>query len=75
MEPANLDLQIQELLAQVTSDLRVWGELTTKYATDLYCGLFMASSNDGVSLSATTLLALGSRGLEICLDVYDPSED
>jgi hypothetical protein len=74
-EPANLDMQIQDLLAQVTSDLHVWRELTSQYSADLYCGLFMASSNDGVSLSASTLHALGSRGLEICLDVYDPSEN
>ncbi len=74
-KPANLDVQIQELLAQLTSDLSVWRELTSQCSADLYCGLFMASGNDGVRLSASTLFALGSRGLEICLDVYDPSED
>ena len=74
-EPANLDLQIRELLSRVTSELPVWQDLTSRYSADVYCGMFMASGNDGVGLSATTLLALGSRGLDLNLDVYDPSDD
>ena len=73
--PEGLDRQIEQLLAVTSNDLRVWQDLTTKYQADLFCGLFMSSGNDGFNLSASTLLALGSRGLKICLDVYGRSED
>lgn len=35
----------------------------------------MGSSNDGVSLSPRALLALGQRGIELALDIYDAGED
>ena len=73
--PESLDRQIEEVLALATSEFDVWRDLTAKYKADLFCGLFMSSSNDGVDLSASTLGALCSRGLALCLDVYGHSED
>lgn len=35
----------------------------------------MGSSNDGVSLSPRTLLALGERGIELGLDIYEADEE
>ncbi len=35
----------------------------------------MGSSNDGVSLSPRVLLALGQRGIELGLDIYDAEEE
>ncbi len=35
----------------------------------------MGSSNDGVSLSPRVLLALGERGIELGLDIYDADEE
>lgn len=74
-KPENLDLQISEILAQLTDDLEVWREMTEKYQSNLFCGLFMSTGNDAMSISPTTLLALGARGLEVWLDVYHHLED
>lgn len=74
-KPENLDLQISEVLTHLTDDLEVWRELTEKYQANVFCGMFMATGNDGLSLSAATLQSLGERGLEIWLDVYDHTND
>ena len=74
-KPENLDVQVKEILAQLTNDLGVWRELTDKYQSNLFCGMFMSTGNDGMSLPSTTLLALGNRGLEVWMDVYDCTED
>src|SRR5258708_173934 len=48
--PGDLDSQIVELLSLLTSDLAVWRELTDRFSAELYCGLFMSESNDGLEL-------------------------
>lgn len=73
-EPEDLEAQIFEILDQLTGDLAVWQSLA-RFRPDLFCGLFMGSSNDGVSLSPRALLALGQRDIELGLDVYDAGED
>ena len=72
-EPEDMDAQIQELLSQLTTDLDVWREIAAKYQIDLFCGLFMETRNDGLSLSPDSLLALGERKIELQLDIYAPS--
>jgi hypothetical protein len=74
-EPEDLDGQIQWLMSQVSDNLGVWKILTQAYDVDLFCGLFMHSSNDGLSLSPETMLMLGQRGIELGLDIYDASDD
>lgn len=73
-EPEDLEAQIFEILDQLTSDLAAWQSLAP-FRPDLFCGLFMASGNDGVSLSPRALLALGQRGIELGLDIYDAVEE
>lgn len=73
-EPEDLDAQIFEILDQLTGDLAVWQSLA-RFRPDLFCGLFMGSSNDGVSLSPRALLALGQRGIELRLDIYEADEE
>ncbi|WP_243831357.1 DUF4279 domain-containing protein [Stenotrophomonas sp. CC22-02] len=73
-EPEDLEAQIFEILDQLTGDLAVWQSLA-RFRPDLFCGLFMGSSNDGVSLSPRALLALGQRGIELGLDIYDADEE
>ncbi|SNY65258.1 protein of unknown function [Stenotrophomonas sp. CC120223-11] len=46
-EPEDLEAQIFEILDQLTDDLAVWQSLA-RFRPDLFCGLFMGSSNDGV---------------------------
>ena len=72
-EPEDLNSQVAELFAQLTQDMAVWRALSAEFEIDLYCGLFMDGTNDGLSLSASTLAALGERGVELGLDVYAPA--
>ncbi len=67
--PENIDSQIIEILDQLTADLSVWTSIA-HFNPDLFCGAFMASANDGLDLSADTLLALGLRGIALKLDLY-----
>lgn len=69
-EPEDLEAQIFELLGQLSNDMSVWASLS-RYKPDLFCGIFMGSSNDGLPLSAKALLALGQRGIALDLDIYD----
>jgi hypothetical protein len=73
-EPEDMDAQIQELLGQVTSDLSVWQKIAHRYDIDLFCGLFMGDTNDGMILSPDSLVALGERRIELQLDIYDCGE-
>jgi hypothetical protein len=69
-EPADLNAQIAEILSKLTLDLEVWRSITSVYATDLFCGLFMDQMNEGLVISSTSLAALSSRGIELGLDIY-----
>lgn len=72
-EPEDLEAQVFEILGQLTSDLNIWESLTC-HKPNLFCGIFMGGSNDGLPLSAKALLALGQRGIALDLDIY-ASED
>jgi len=71
-EPEDIDAQVRELLAGLTSDLAVWRGLRERYGIDLFCGLFMGHGNESLSISPPTLVALGVRGIELALDIYAP---
>lgn len=68
--PADINGQIHEILSQLTADIAVWKEVTKRYHADLFCGLFLSCSNEGLSVSAASLEALGVRGIELGLDIY-----
>ncbi|WP_374538990.1 DUF4279 domain-containing protein [Chitinimonas taiwanensis] len=70
--PEDLDGQVAELLNQLTSDLDVWRDLASRYDIDLFCGWFMREGNEGVSISPSTLQALGERHIKLDLDIYAP---
>jgi len=74
-EPEDMDSQIQEILSQTTSDLAVWQSLSEKHQIDLFCGLFLGGSNEGMTLSAKSLAALGERGIEMGLDIYSGDDE
>ena len=74
-EPEDLDCQIQEILGVLSQDLEVWIGLRSRYKPDIYCGIFMGSGNDGLPISADALLMMGSRGIDLNLDIYDASDD
>jgi hypothetical protein len=74
-KPEDLDCQIEEMFGKMADDLECWRGLSAKYDVNLFCGLFMGSSNDGLSLSPKLLLLLGQRGVELQFDIYQPSEN
>jgi hypothetical protein len=73
--PGNLDAQINELLSNTTDDPLVWRTINEQYRADLFTGLFMDSSNDGLTLMPETLAAVGQRGLAIAFDIYSRVPD
>jgi hypothetical protein len=74
-EPEDLDGQIRFIFDQLTDDIAAWESIADRYRMDLFCGLFMECRNEGMELSPESLLALGSRGIKIGLDVYGPLSD
>jgi Domain of unknown function (DUF4279) len=74
-EPGDPNVQVAELLGQLTTDLQVWRDLAERFQVDLFCGWFMGESNEGISLSPETLRALGERGIELQLDIYGPESE
>ena len=72
--PGDLNAQVFELLDKLTDNLDIWAALSEKYKLDMFCGLFMESGMEGISLSSKSLLALGQRGIEIDFDMYGPDE-
>jgi hypothetical protein len=73
--PEDMDGQIQEILSQMTGDLTIWQSVTKKYHADLFCGLFMRESNEGLTISSQSLATLGARGIEMGLDIYAGDDD
>lgn len=69
--PEALNEQLRDALSRVSDDIEVWNSLRRRFRIDLFCGLFMATSNDGIVLAPDVLLELGRRGIELDLDVYD----
>ena len=72
--PENIDAQIQSIFGQLTNDLSVWKTLSERYKLDLFCGVFMRYSNEGMEISSESLSILGARGIKIDLDIYGPIE-
>lgn len=72
--PGNLDAQIAEILELLTCNADVWQKLTARFKADVFCGLFMAGENEGISLSTITLQRLAKRELKIDFDIYDGAD-
>ena len=71
-EPEDLNGQIAELLGRLTASLDVWRTLSGRYRIDLFCGFFMRETNEGLEVSAESLVALGQRGIVLGMDIYSP---
>lgn len=72
--PGDLDRQIEELFATLTTDLAVWRDLTARFQADLFLGLFLGSSNEGIR-EPRTLVEVSMRGFTVDFDVYDSSPE
>ena len=69
------ELRIETLLSGLTQDLTVWRELAEKYNADVFCGVWLGSSNEGMELPPRLMTQLAERGLHLGLDIYAPDED
>ncbi|MBB4615857.1 DUF4279 domain-containing protein [Novosphingobium taihuense] len=72
--PVNLDEEISLLLARLTDDHEVWGNLTARYHCYLSVGGYFEDWTGGITLSPDTLGALAARNLAIGFDLYAPGE-
>lgn len=68
----DLDIQIQELFELLSDDVVTWANLTGRFEASLFSGLFMATSNEGTSLSPETMRLLVSRNIPLSFDIYAP---
>ncbi|MBI2256045.1 MAG: DUF4279 domain-containing protein [Proteobacteria bacterium] len=73
--PEDVNCQITEILGRLTDDLEVWANLAANYQIDLFCGWFMASSDEGLDILPQNLSALGARGIKLSICMYAPSEE
>lgn len=71
-KPGDIDGQAKEILGKLNQDLEVWRSLSSRFKIDLFCGLMMKESNEGLSLSSKTLNELGSRGIQLDMCLYGP---
>jgi len=58
------------LLARLPSDGDLWVSLTGAYSVRVSCGLFLAASSRGFTISADVSKLLSDRNLEIGFSVY-----
>lgn len=68
--PGDLDGQIAEILERLTDDLSIWQDLSGRFRAEIFCGLFLHETNEGLALAPATMLALGMRGLQLEMDIY-----
>jgi hypothetical protein len=69
-EPGDLDGQIHELLDGLSDDLPAWRSFALRFRGRIFCGLFLASGNEGFTIRPETLARIGERGLFLNLDIY-----
>jgi Domain of unknown function (DUF4279) len=74
-EPECIDGQAVELLEKLSTDMSVWASLSKRFRVELFCGLFMEESDEGLEASAATLAALGNRGIKLGLCIYGPIQE
>jgi hypothetical protein len=71
-QPEDLDSQIFEILGKLSTDLTVWKQIAQLYSLDLFCGLYMQESNEGIIISPSSIRALGERSISASMDIYGP---
>ncbi len=72
--PEDIPSQVQEILGMLNPDPAVWADLSSRYQMDMFCGVFISSTNDGLEFSPALLAELSSRGIGLNFDIYDSTE-
>jgi hypothetical protein len=73
--PANLDERISEILSKIRCDTSVWRRISKRFRVNMFCGLFMNESNDGLEVSPATMAALGRLRIPLWFDIYAPLDE
>lgn len=73
--PGDLDKQVTILFAGLSKDLDAWRHLASRFKADIFAGVFLARRNEGLGVSPGTMIAIGSRGLLLELDIYSGDDD
>ena len=68
--PGDLDGQINQLFDRLSDDAVTWRSFAARFRGVVFCGLFLNTDNEGISLRPQTLFRIGERGLELDLDIY-----
>ncbi len=70
-----LEEKIKAILNMITNDMNIWKEITSDFRVDVFCGLFMDTSNEGFIISADLSKELAIRGLIVSYDIYSSGKD
>ena len=73
--PEDLETLLGRLFGQLSSDYGVWRNLSERFAGNLYIGLFMQESNEGMQINRALVRAVAERGLALGFDVYCPTDE
>lgn len=68
----DFNVTLSKILETLTDDLDIWRQLSERFDTSFFCGVFLSDSNRGFTISAELMSALGERGLDVGLDIYGP---
>lgn len=74
-EPGDLDQQVAALFSGLSEDFSIWRNFAKRYRGDIYTGVFLSQSNEGLIISPLTINSIGIRGLEFDLDIYSNTDD
>lgn len=74
-EKAEIEDQVESLLAIITSDHDEWSSLTERFSASILCSIFLDQYNEGFELSPRLCKALANRGLVIAFDIYSGDPD
>lgn len=73
--PGDLDGQINDLLDRGIDNTSVWQSIASRFRGRVFCGIFMNSGNEGLSLRPETMRRIAERGLLLDLDIYGEAVD
>ena len=67
----DIEQQLTQLFAGLSSDPAVWKSLTSRYHAELFCGVFLSWFGHGFSMTPNLHRLLADRNLVIIFDIYD----
>ena len=68
--PDSLQSQILRVLTVLSADQEAWRILGHRFEIDMFCGLFMAESSEGLDISAVVMGLLAERGIPLAICIY-----